>query len=169
METALISLVCFAIIILGTLTTIMTSFNAASTVSGSLKEMEEQAADIRRTEISAVPPTNYEGGDIYLTVNNEGQTNLAQFSKWDIIVQYENGMTNYINYTTNNPPGNNEWTVEAIYVGNDPEIWNPNILNPDERVMVIVNIDPDVSTGDRIAITVATPNGVTAQCQVEHR
>ena len=170
METALISLVCFAIIIVGTLTTVMTSFHAASTVSGSLKEMEEQAADIRRTEINAVDNADTGGEDFYITVVNEGQTNLAQFTKWDVIAQYERDGTvylTYLEYTTDADPGSNRWSVDGIYaLDNDPEVLDPGILNPGETMELRIDLDPGLSIGDNGRITVSTPNGVTSQALI---
>jgi len=128
--------------------------------------MEEQAGSIRRTEI-AVVSGNYTGGDIYLTVNNEGQTNLAEFAKWDVIAQYE-GTSRYIDYTTDNPPGNNRWTVEGIYLPDgDPEVLDPNILNPGEKMQVVVDLDPEIINYGRI--TLSTPNGVTSEYLVRNK
>jgi len=173
METALISLVCVAIILMGTVTTIMTSFQAASTVTESLKEMEEQAADIRRTEINAVDNDNTGGGDFYITVENEGQTNLSRFAKWDVIAQYERGGTDYLTYleyTTDADPGNNQWSVDGIYVLNkDPEVLDPGILNPGETMELLIELDPGLSIGDNGRITVSTPNGVTSQALIRRQ
>ncbi len=169
METALISLVSVALVIIATVTMTMTSFHSASILADSWKEMEQQAGDIRRTEIDTEHWGEYTGGDLELRWTNVGQTDLAQFANWDVIVQYEDGTANYTNYTTNNPPGNNQWTVEGIYLSdNSTEVFDPNILNPDERMKAVVNIDPDTSQGDWLAITVATPNGVTSQSLVQH-
>jgi hypothetical protein len=162
METAIITVVCVGIILIATLTMMMHSFNAATTLSESMKEMEEQAANIRRTEIASSPCGNYTGGDICLMVNNEGQTKLAQFPKWDVIAQYQD-ISKYIGYTTDNPPGNDRWTVDGIYLpDNSPEVLDHDILNPGEKMKVIVDLDPEIVDAGRI--TISTPNGVTSEC-----
>ena len=170
METALISLICVAIIIMGTVTTVMSSFQAASTVTESLKEMEMQAEDVRRTEIDVLDNNDVGDGDIYITVENEGQTNLAQFSKWDVIAMYQDGGTDYstyLEYTTDNPPGNNRWTVEGIYLPNDdPEAWDPDILNPGEKVKLLIDLNPLMAKKTYGRITASTPNGVTSQAVI---
>lgn len=171
METALISLVCVAIIIIGTVTTIMSSFHAASTVSESLKEMEEQAGNIRRTEIEALDNGDITGGDFYIMIENDGETDLSQFPRWDIIAQYtgtdDNDYVTYLEYTTNDPPGSNRWTVAGIYLPDDnPEAWDPGILNPGEKMELQIDVDPRLDRGTTARITISTPNGVTSQCLV---
>ena len=167
MESALISLVSIALVIIATVTMTMTSFHSVSTVADSWKEMEQQAGSIRRTEIVAVPPEDYSGGSVNLTVRNEGQTNLDNFSHWDVIAQYQAGGTYYIAYTADYPPGSNQWTVEGIYLSdNVTEIFDPNILNPGEQMKAVINLDPEIGEGETGRITVSTPNGVTSQCLV---
>jgi hypothetical protein len=169
METALISLVCVAIIIFGSLTAITSSFNAASTMAESLKEMEEQAGNIRRTEIEALDDTDIPSGDFFITVENDGETDLSQFPQWDVIVQYrgsdDNYYLKYLEYTASDPPGNDRWTVDGIYLPNDdPEAWDPDILNPGEKMVLQIDLNPRVDRGSTARITISTPNGVTSQC-----
>jgi len=102
-----------------------------------------------------------------LKVVNRGETNLADFTKWDIIAQYENGTANYLSYTTSANPGSNEWTVNSIYMLDDnPEVYDPDILNPGEQMKLLINIDSEIGAKDTIRITVSTPHGVTSQCMV---
>lgn len=167
METALITLICVAIIIVGTVTTMMTSVQSATTLSESLKEMEEQAADIRRTEIDAIDNADVGNDDIYVTVVNDGQTNLAQFPKWDVIAQYESSgtdYTTYLEYTTDVDPGDNQWTVDGIYLPDDnPEVMDSNILNPGEKVVLRIGLNPLMDSTTYGRMTISTPNGVTSQ------
>lgn len=167
METALITLICVAIIIVGTVTTMMTSVQSATTLSESLKEMEEQAADIRRTEIDAIDNDDVGDDDIYITVVNDGHTNLAQFPKWDVIAQYESSgtdYTTYLEYTTYVDPGDNQWTVDGIYLPDDnPEVMDPNILNPGEKVVLRIGLNPLMDSTTYGRMTISTPNGVTSQ------
>ena len=167
METALITLICVAIIIVGTVTTMMTSVQSATTLSESLKEMEEQAADIRRTEIDAIDNADVGDDDIDVTVVNDGQTNLAQFPKWDVIAQYESSGTDYstyLEYTADVDPGDNQWTVVGIYLPDDsPEVMDPNILNPGEKVVLRIDLNPLMDSTTYGRMTISTPNGVTSQ------
>ena len=166
MESALISLVSVALVMM------MSAFSSASMVADSWKQMEQQAENIRRTEITAVPPENYGGGIINLMVRNDGQTNLDDFRHWDIIAQYQAGNIYYVAYTDNASPGSNEWTVEGIYLSDNTsisEVFDHNILNPGETVKLYINLDPEIGAGENGRITASTPNGVTSQSLVQHK
>ena len=91
METILVSLVSLALIIISCMTMAINTLQSTNKIAESWKQMTAQSSDINRTDIVALPPPNYTGGAINLTVENEGQTNLSDFSKWDVIVQYQTG------------------------------------------------------------------------------
>ena len=167
METALISIVAIALIIVSTVTMTMGMFQSATGLAHSWQQMEQQAGSIRRTEISVVPPQNYKGGLIDLTVLNEGHTNLDDFPNWDVIAQYEYSSLSYIAYSESYPPGYNEWTVNGIYItGNGPELFDPDILDPGEEMTLVINLQPEIENNETARITVTTPNGVTSTCYV---
>lgn len=170
METALVSLISMSLVIIGTVTMAMSAFQSAGTLAESWKQMEAQAGDMRQTEIIAVPPESYNGGTIFLVVENGGQTNLDSFSSWDVIAQYQNGNANYIDYDDDAtyPPDSNEWAVEGIYLSDNvtPEVFDPGILNPGEKMIVAVKLNPEIGEGETGRITISTPNGVTSECQI---
>jgi hypothetical protein len=168
METALISLVCVAILLIGTVTTVFTSFQAATTVSDSLKQMEVEAAEFRRTEINTI--INNYSDPIRMWVENNGQTNIGDFDKWDIIAQYSVSGIDYSTYLTRGAgpaPGANEWVLQGIYLmdGNN-EVFDPGILNPDEQARVDILLSPVLPSNNTVRFTTSTENGVTAQCQI---
>jgi hypothetical protein len=168
METALISLVCVALLIIGTVTTVFTSFKAATSVSDSLKQMEEKAATIRRTDITATV-TGTQGNVITAWVTNIGQTRLADFAGWDVIARYTAGGTPYVTYLTQDtasPPGNNMWASDGIYlIGGNPEVFEPDILNNGEKIKILIKLSPALSNGESVLLTFSTEYGVTAECQ----
>jgi len=108
---------------------------------------------------------------IRLMVTNQGQTALARYSRWDVIAQYRSGSTSYLTYleyTTDNPPADNQWTVEGIYLPDEtPEVYNLDILDPGEKMKLTIDLKPDIAAGTTGRITISTPNGVTAQCLVK--
>ncbi len=166
METALISLISMALVIIGIVTMTMNVFHSTSTLADSWKQMEEQAGSIRRTEIVAVPPQGYDGGIINLTVENQGQTNLDNFPRWDVIAQRQGEAADYIEYSEGGL-GNNQWIVDGIYLPDDsPEVFDFNILNPGEKMIVLINLIPTINQGETGRITISTPNGVASQCLV---
>jgi hypothetical protein len=167
METVLISFVSMALIIISTVTMTVSTFQSANKMADSWKVMEEQASIIMRTEITALPPAEYEGGVINLTVRNAGHVDLSDFSRWDVIFQYQSGSASYLTYAAAYPPGGNQWAVNGIYISEGvPEVFEPAILNPGELMMVSVNPSPGIGEGEAGRITLSTPSGVTAQCQV---
>lgn len=167
METALVSIVSLALIIIGSVTIAMNSLHSSGAIADSLKYMEQLASAIRRTEIVALPPDDYSGGSVNMTVRNEGQTNLDSYSKWDVIAQYQDNSTHYIEYTEDNPIGNNQWKVSGIYLSdNSTEVFDYNILNPGEKMVIVIKLDPEIGEGETGRIAISTPNGVTSQCLV---
>jgi len=82
-----------------------------------------------------------------------------------VIVQYYRGGNYYVlraPYTSDYPPGANQWSIEWIRVtetGTD-EVYEPGILNPGEQMRIRVSVSPSVGSGTTNQITVATPNGV---------
>jgi len=110
-------------------------------------------------------------GNVTLAVANDGQTDLAEFATWDVIADYQNGGTGqlvYLEYTAGNPPGSNQWTVEGIYLSNgNAEVYDPDILNPGEKLKLVIDLSPDIAPGTTARITVSTPNGVTSQCLLD--
>lgn len=167
METILISLISMALIVISTVTMTISLFHSETRLADSWKTMEERSISIRQTEISVSPPVNYKGGLVDLTIQNEGHTDLSDFPKWDVIVQYQAGTTHYLTYTASYPPGTNQWTVKGIYVsGGSPEVFDRNILNPGENMIATVSLSPEIVKGQMARLTVCTPNGITSQCYV---
>jgi len=167
METILVSLVTIGLIIVSTLTMLTSSFQVATRLSDSWKEMETNASGITRTFIGAAPSSNYTGGNIVLTVQNEGATDLEDFPSWDVIATYQEGGVEYLVYTTDYPPGSNEWAVEGIYLPDGrSEVFDAGILNPGEEMKTELNLNPEISENETARITISTPNGVTSQCLI---
>ena len=102
-----------------------------------------------------------------LRVVNQGQSNMAEYARWDIIAEYEDGTVNYISYTTDASPGSNNWAVEGLYMlDGNTEVYDPDILNPGEQMKLVMNLDPAIGLRETVRITVSTPNGVKSQCLV---
>ncbi len=163
METIFVSLISLALIIISTVTMAFNTMKSSNELAESWKVMEAQTLAISRTDISSIPPAQYLGGVIDITIANEGQTNLGNFPSWDAIVQYDYGSFNYLTYTESNPPGENQWTVSSINLANgNPEVFDPNILDPGENMTVSIELNPDLAEGQTGIITISTPNGVKA-------
>jgi len=167
MESILIFFVSLTLIIVSSVTMAMSTVNSTARLSESYKVMQTKTESARRTEIVSLPPQDYSGGTIDLTVKNEGQVNISDFGRWDVIIEEPAGNAAYLTYSASYPPGNNQWAVEGIYVVDDvSEVFDINILNPGEQA--VIGIDPGemLDPGETIKITLSTSDGVTSQCYV---
>lgn len=167
METVLVSLVSLALIIVSFVSMEINTLQSTNKIASSLKQMEAQSSELVRTNIAAVPPAAYSGGALDLTVRNDGQTNLADFTQWDVIVQYQDGDFSYLAYTPTGPVDPGQWTVQGIYAANgSPETFDPGVLDPGEQMTLSINLDRNLGPGESCEITVSTPNGIKSQTQV---
>ena len=167
MDTAIISLICIALVVFGGMTMaqgFITSVDASTT---GLEEVGQRDETIMRTEITPVDATYQQqfGPDpLEITVENTGQTKLADFEDWDVIVQYYDGWGNYhvewLPYASS--PGTNEWGIVWIRLDGGSEIYEPNVLNPGEQVLIRTYLNPGVGNGTTNMVVISTPSGVTA-------
>jgi hypothetical protein len=167
METTLVSLVSIALIVISAVTMTVSAFQSANKLADSWKTMEKVSSSAARTEITATAPENYSGGILDLTVINEGQINLSDFPRWDVIILFQSGTSRYLTYADTCPPGDNQWAVKGIYMADGlPEVFDRNILNPGEKMIVSASLIPEIGIGEMARATLATPNGITALCYV---
>jgi len=122
--------------------------------------MEERA----RTDLSPVDAQTTDGGAyVEVTLRNDGDTRLADFDQWDVILEYDGSdALHYIEWCPYVEPGlfglwQNKWTH---YFSSD--VFDPDILNPGEEVMIRISVDPLVKGNTTKQATIATPNGITA-------
>lgn len=143
------------------------SFESLDMASDAWKRMETRSTAIARTGIQVVGSVN--ANPVWdVTVRNSGQTPLADFDAWDVMVQYSlpSGafQVTRLSYTATNPPGDNQWTVTGIFINasaGTPEVFQPKILDPNEEMVVRLRLSPPPpAIGDR-RITITTPNGVS--------
>lgn len=166
METAIVALISTALIILSSVVMMTSTLQSTSKMAASLQAMNSEFDLISATSISA-SSADYYGGAISLSVYNGGQSNLWNFSQWDIIAQYDDGEATYLAYTTGTVAGDNQWAVTGIDIaGGLPEIFDPGILNPGEYLQLQVELVPELEVGQSARLTIATPDGVRAQCLV---
>ncbi|MFC2001120.1 hypothetical protein ACFLUZ_01285 [Chloroflexota bacterium] len=122
-----------------------------------------------RTSISPVSSIVLPGRQIVeFTLSNDGETKLADFALWDITVQYYDYLNNYqvywLDYVTGTP-GDNQWTVEGIYLDAEAEtseLLETGVLNPGEEIVIQVKLSPKVHISAYNLAIISTPNGVKA-------
>lgn len=168
METAIVSIICIALIVFGGMTMshgFMTSVDAST---AQLAQVGNRNETIMRTNLSPVS-TNVSlvSGPSLLEIvlQNTGQTNMADFKNWDVIVQYYDSSSTYhvewLPYSESGG-GTNKWGVGWIHLNDQPEKFEPNVLNPEEEIMIQTWLDPPVGAGTTNMVVVSTPSGVTS-------
>jgi archaellum component FlaF (FlaF/FlaG flagellin family) len=165
MENIFVSIVCLAVLLLGTGTLALGSFNSADAVVYAIKDQESQSVNILQTSLSTVSTSTYSAGtmvDIYL--ENTGQIALYDYSKWDVIVRYENGTVMWLPYGSATPG----WSVGGITIDGRPEVFNPQIFDPAEILKLTLKMQPAVSDNSTNVATISTPYGVTAEAIFGH-
>jgi len=165
MDTAITALVVITLLLLVGLTISEQYFLAQDIVSEAWRGMEARMEEQARTDLSPVGATTISGGSIVeVTLRNDGDTRLADFNQWDVILQYRGFDGGY--YATWYPfgAGQSQWSVYNIFLDapDAPEVFEPGILNPGEEIVIWVSVSPAVGEGTTNMVTVATPNGISA-------
>ncbi|MFC1902334.1 hypothetical protein ACFLX3_05375, partial [Chloroflexota bacterium] len=164
MATAIVSIFCIVLIVLGGMTMSQGLASSADTAALSVEQISVREGEIMRTELNTLRAEPLSWADLLrVRVDNGGQTKLAGFDKWDFFVNYYDGdgtyRTEWLPYT-DGAPGDNEWQKATIWLNGQPEFFEPGMLNPQEELVILAKLGPlpgDDTTGD---VTVATPNGI---------
>ncbi|MBZ0301542.1 MAG: hypothetical protein K8J31_17480 [Anaerolineae bacterium] len=174
MENVLVAFVVIFVIVFAALTLSEAMIASQDTLQVSFQEMEYRLGDQNRTSLSPIDEPAFESTyTATFAYRNTGSTRLTDFDQWDVIVQYfdDDEPTNFhisrLNYSASAPFGN-EWTVEGIYMDADEavdELFEPDILNPGEEIVLSLNIAPPVGPGETIQTVVSTPNGISMATQ----
>ncbi|HAZ31414.1 MAG TPA: hypothetical protein DCY61_01735 [Dehalococcoidia bacterium] len=168
METAIVAVVCIALVMFGALTMLQTSLSSVDLVNEAWREREQTTQEIAMTDISSLSTNVTDAGAIVeMTLKNEGESKLKDFGRWDVIVQYRDTATTLLIKRllyVEGEPGNDQWTVKGIYLDaatRNPEVFESGILNPDEEMIIRMRLNPPVGVGTTNRATIATPNGVS--------
>jgi hypothetical protein len=104
MENFAITLVCIALLIIGSVSITMSALSAVNAVADALRTEEGLARDMASTSILCRNTNTVPGGaTATMYVFNDGKTSLANFAAWDVIVRYQNGNTAWIPYSAATP------------------------------------------------------------------
>jgi len=163
METAFTGLIVIAILLLAVLTIGQTYLATQNTILESWRETEERLGDRARSNLSAVRADTSVGGTIAeVTLRNDGSTKLADFERWDVIVQYHQAGGGFAQeWLPYDELGtDNSWLVS--YSEGTMDTFEPRILNPGEQMVIQISLDPAVAMTTTNLVTIATPNGISA-------
>ena len=168
METAIVSIICIALVIFGGMTMshgFMTSVDAST---AGLQQIGNKIETMLRTELTPVSTnlTLVSGpSPLEIVLENTGQTKMADYEKWDVIVQYYDGSGTYhVEWLPYSVTGGatNEWAVGWIHLNGQPEKFDPTVLNPGEQIMIATQLDPAVGAGTTNMVVISTPSGITS-------
>jgi hypothetical protein len=163
METLIISVICIALVVFGGMTMSRGFMTSVDTTTIGLEEVGQRSETILRTELSPVSTDMPAADTLEVILENTGQVRLADFDKWDFIVHYSDGdgasHVEWLPYAAT--PTDNEWNVSWIRLNGASEVFEPNVLNPGERVMLRATLVPAAGAGTTNMIVVVTPNGVS--------
>lgn len=175
METVLAAFVILFIILFAALTLSDALISNQTDLSLAAQAMSEQIEARMNTAVDVVGARIFdEGSQVEFRVLNTGSSHLSDFSRWDVIVQYYDVSTPllyhvlYLPYTTSEPVVN-EWRVREIYIDTAldiTEVYEPDILNPDEQAIIQAKVIPSVGAGQTLYAVISTVNGVQTSTMV---
>lgn len=167
METAIVSIICIALVVFGGMAMANGFMTSVDTSTMGLAEMGNRNDAIMRTELKPISTTLLTAPDpdsLQIVLGNTGQMKMADFNKWDVIIQYfdDTGAyhVQYLRYH-HGSPAIFEWYVGWIKMNGQAEVFEPGVLNPGEQIMINTLLDPPVGPGTTNMVTISTPGGVT--------
>lgn len=154
MENALVSLILIAVAIVGILTIFQIQLSSQDTIIQDWQKMNERMEEQQRTQITAISASvENMGATVAVTLENDGSIKVADYEKWDVILQYNNGaQVSWYPYGN----GQNEWTKMIV------DVMETEIFNPGEEMTIHISVWPFVENGSNNMVTIACPNGSTA-------
>lgn len=165
METAIISLLCIALVVFGGMTMAQGFITSVDASASGLEEIGQRDEEILRTELTPMEATLTSPDTLELVIENTGQTKLSDYESWDIIVQYFDETWTYrvewLPFASGSPSAS-EWNVDWIHLNGSPEAYETGILNPGEQLKLVIKLGPAAATGSTNLVVVSTPSGVTA-------
>jgi hypothetical protein len=167
METALVSIICIALLIFGGMTMSQGFMTSVDASTAGLNEIGQRAETITKTSLTPMDASVVlaTGPDpLAIILENTGQTKMANFEKWDFIVQYYDDDGGYhITWLPFSASGGdvNKWGVGWIKLNGQPEQFEPNVLNPGEQIMIETLLDPSVGVDTTNMVVISTPSGIT--------
>jgi len=168
MENVLVALVIIFLVLFAVLTLADTAFSTQDMLTMSRAETESRLQEQSRTAITLVDVKTHAGTYVEITLRNTGSIKLADFEQWDVIVQYFDDVIpagyhiNWLPYTTTLTA--NQWMLQGVYADaalGVPEKYEPNVFDPSEEVIFVLQLSPPIGAGTYAQIIITTPNGIS--------
>ncbi len=168
MDTAVVSIMCIALIVVGGMTMSQGFISSADTVTLGVEALSVRDGEINRTELTLLTTAlSANRKTLEVALRNSGQVKLASFDRWDVIVQYYDSGASYVKWLpyVTEIVGDDQWTKQGIYLhaeNQTPEVFEPGILNPGEEMVIEAELNPRVGKETTNDVIISTPNGVLA-------
>lgn len=175
MESAIASIILFSVGIFAAMTISQTFLETQDSIWASEQIRQEETLERDRTDIAIIDAETQGAGSIVrVKIRNSGKVKLADFDRWDVVVQYYSDPiffedpniynVDWLPYTAGSL-GDMQWIVSGIYVDAaslTPEVFEPGILNPDEEMVIQARLAPTVAMTTTNMITINTHNGISS-------
>ncbi len=169
MESLITVILVVTLILFAGLNIFQETLDAQNDLSTTWQEMEDLSGERARTQLTPISSTiKNDGGTVEVILKNEGSTKLADFDRWDVILQYYTDSAGYeiawYPYVSTFPVSN-QWTNAGIYVDAataQVEAFEPGILNPGEEIVIQVQVNPTIGMTTTNMLTVSTVYGIQA-------
>lgn len=168
MENVLTALFVIFINIFAVLTLALGFLGSVDTLQQSWRGMQDRTAEQAHTYLTQsdarIISSDSHVEFVYL---NQGATKLTDFETWDVIVQYTDASdAQHIAWLpyTNDPIAANKWSVLGLYADESrgvAEVYEPNVLNPGEQLVIHLTVTPPVGHGKPIQVIAAAGNGAS--------
>jgi hypothetical protein len=151
-------------IVVGGMTLSQGILTTVDTAAVSVESISVREGEIMRTGLDVTRAEQLTWSEYFrAAVKNTGQTKLASYDKWDVILSYVEGggsmYSRWLPYTAS-PPGNNEWQKVRLGYNGPLEFFEPGILNSGEEMVILAKLNPSISSNATGEINFTTPNGV---------
>lgn len=161
MESVLPAFVVILLLLFSTLAPAQSYLSSQGRIQVSRQAMEARMLDRARTDLASISAqVSDDGTMVELTVRNTGQTKLADFDQWDLILQYYDAGAAYhivwLPYDESSPSALNTWSLEGI----SQDVYDPGIFNPGETITVQFKVSPAVGPETTNRVALATPSGI---------
>ena len=168
MSNVITGFVVVAVLLIGAGVLVQGAIKWMTQTSDAWTDREARSSEIVRTNISVLSTDKSTSPYVDITLKNVGQTPVRDFTAWDVIVEYYEADNTYhqvwMPYTTSAPPGSNKWTVTGLYLDagtSTVEKFQPNILDPEEEMVIRVELSPVAGVSSNNRVVISTPNGVS--------
>lgn len=161
METSIPALLVATILLISTVVLARGGYTSFDSLGQSWKALEDRAGEQARTRLTVVDAqVDESGANVTVRLDNDGQTEVGDFDRMDVVVQYFSESSTYymrwIPYTSG-PLESNTWTVQSI----TGDVFEPGILNSGERLVMQIRLNPPVGLSTTNWVIISTKLGVS--------